>query len=171
MGTPRQFSKMLHCVDNRRKWQRTLINCTTANEMWERLKSQHEQTTGENKHVWQQKFYEYCYQPNHSVLEHITEIEYLGNQLNDFGAHSTEMQIITTITSTLPRSFKSVISAWNMIDDDKKTIALLASRLIAEETLNKSHGDTDESDEAFFVKKGFRQSMQSKRGGCNPAKW
>jgi hypothetical protein len=38
-------------------WQRSLINCKTASEMWKRLTSQHEQAVLENMHLLLQKFF------------------------------------------------------------------------------------------------------------------
>ena len=54
--------------------QRSLVNCTNANEMWVRL-SAHLQNAGENQHILQQRFFEYQIQPEHDIMSHITENE------------------------------------------------------------------------------------------------
>ena len=51
----------------------------------------------------------------------------------------TENQIITKVLCTLPPSFKSVISAWENVEDPKKKLPLLTTRLLKEESLNKMH--------------------------------
>ena len=86
-------------------WQRTLINCKTANEMWVRLTNQHEEPTSENKPRVQQKFFEYRFQQGNDIMNHITDIETMANQLSDLGAPVSELQIITKINCTLPPSF------------------------------------------------------------------
>lgn len=55
--------------------QRTLVNCKTAHEMWTRLSSQHQQNASENKHLLQQKFFEFKYAEGEDIVSHITSIE------------------------------------------------------------------------------------------------
>ena len=80
--------------------QRTLVNCTTAHEMWVRLSAQHLTNSVENQHVMQQRFFEYLFKPENDMLTHITEIELMASQLTDVGAPVTAVQIITKIIST-----------------------------------------------------------------------
>ena len=105
-------------------WHRTLINCKTANEMWVRLTNQHEQATSEYKHMVQQKFFEYRFQQGNDIMNHITDIETMANQLSDLGVPVSELQIVTKIICTLPPNFRSVVSAWDNVDEEKKTVAL-----------------------------------------------
>ena len=66
--------------------QRTLINCRSAHDMWNRLSAQHLQDAAENQHALQHRFYEYQYQPGHDIMSHITEIETMASRLSDVGA-------------------------------------------------------------------------------------
>ncbi|KZS04595.1 Uncharacterized protein APZ42_032417 [Daphnia magna] len=133
-------------------WQRSLINCKTANEMWKRLTSQHEQAALENVHSLLQRFFEYPYQKGDDVMSHITAIETFARQLEDLGSPLTEAQIITKITCTLPPSFRPLLSSWENLEANKKTLKLLTARLIKEESMNKVYGDSSSSDTAFFAK-------------------
>jgi hypothetical protein len=131
--------------------QRSLVNCTNANEMWVRL-SAHLQNAGENQHILQQRFFEYQIQPEHDIMSHITEIETMAIQLQDVGAPVTPLQIMTKIICTLPPSYRSFTTAWDSVPANEKTIALLTSRLLKEETMAKrfNRGQQDLHDAAFF---------------------
>lgn len=134
-------------------YQRTLINCKSSKEMWDRLVRQYKQAACENKFVLQQRFFNYSFQQDHDVMSHITEIETMAHQLSDLGEPATELQIITKILCTLPTSFKTVISAWENVEDDKKKLPLLTTRLLKEESLSKMHGGESAADAAFFSRR------------------
>ena len=104
-------------------WQRSLINCKTANEMWKRLTSQHEQAALEIVHSLLQIFVEYPYQKGDDVMSHVTAIEPFERELEDLGSLLTKAQIITKITCTHPLSFRSLLAAWKNLENNKKTPA------------------------------------------------
>lgn len=133
--------------------QRSLINCHTANEMWTRLSAQHLRNAVENQHVLQQKFFEYQYQPDHDIMTHITEVETMASQLSDVEAPVSDIQIMTKILCTLPPSYRGFTTAWDSVPAAEKTIALLTSRLLKEETMAKrwTRGQRDAQDAAFFA--------------------
>ena len=137
--------------------------------MWVRLTCQHEQATSENKHMVQQSFFEYKFQKGHDIMSHITAIETMANQLNDLGAPVRDLQIITKIMCTLPPSFRHVVSAWENLDDSKKTIALLTARLLKDENMNKAYGNAETSDAAFFTQRTENRQpfMQASGSGNN----
>lgn len=147
--------------------QRSLINCKTANEMWKRLSSQYEQAAQENQHSLIQRFYEYQYDKDKSVMDHVTAVETFARQLSDIGSPLTEPQIITKILCTLPPSFRTVISAWENLEDKMKTMDRLTNRLIKEEEVNKRFGgEVAKADTAFFAKQGgssVNQASKTKR--------
>jgi hypothetical protein len=117
--------------------QRALVNCNTAHEMWMRISAQHLRNAVENQHVLQQKYFEYQFQPDHDIMTHITEIETMASQLQDVEAPVSEIQIMTKIICTLPPSYRSFTKAWDSVPAAEKTIALLTSRLLKEETMAK----------------------------------
>lgn len=132
--------------------QISLINCKTAHEMWTRLKSQHEQNSEENKHYLLQMFYAYEYEEGGNVTSHITAMETMATDLSDLGNSLPPEQVIGKIIMTLPPSYRYFHSAWNNVESNKKTVALLTSRLQAEETLHQFQGlgTADKSDSALF---------------------
>lgn len=140
-----------------------LMNCRTSAEMWTRLTTLHEQNARENKHLMQQQFFEYAYQQGNDVMSHITAVETLATRLSDLGAPMDDHQVITKIICTLPPSFRHAISAWDNVPDADKTIALLTTRLLKEETMNKIYGGQEDSDSAFFARRDGSQRRGNKR--------
>lgn len=99
-------------------------------------------------------FFDYQYQPEHDVMSHISAVEALANRLNDLGCPVNEVQLITKITMTLPPSFDSLVDVWENLDDDKKSMQLLISRLLKHESTRKMTGrDSSLEDAAFFAKR------------------
>jgi hypothetical protein len=82
--------------------QRSLINCTTANQMWVRLSAQYLRNAVENRHVLQARFFEYRYKPDHDIMSHVTEVETMATELADMGAPVDSISIMTKIICTLP---------------------------------------------------------------------
>ena len=133
--------------------QRSLINCTTANQMWVRLSAQYLRNAVENRHVLQARFFEYRYKPDHDIMSHVTEVETMATELADVGAPVDAISIMTKIICTLPPSYRSFITAWDSVPFDERTMALLTSRLLKEESMAKrwSTGQPDSQDAAFFA--------------------
>ena len=100
--------------------QRSLLNCKSAAAMWQRLSTQYEQAASENKHYLLQRFLDYPYQQGHSVMDHITEIEAMYNQLNDLGCAVSEIQLITKVICSLPPSFKEAVLLGSMLMTARK---------------------------------------------------
>lgn len=144
---------------------RTIMNCTSAQSMWQRLLNQYELSSVENKHLLMGKFMGYQFDPSHCIITHISTIESLAAQLADVKSPVSDDQIMAKITSTLPlsgdRNYRSFMSAWNSTEDSKKNISLLSSRLQVEENMLKLADLTVEenSDSAFLATK--RQNIKS----------
>lgn len=82
----------------------TLINCTTANEMWLQLISIHEQRSETNKSILMSNFYAYKMTSSDTV-QHISKIQSMARALKDIGENLSDLAIITKIIGTLPSKF------------------------------------------------------------------
>lgn len=133
--------------------QRSLINCTTANQMWVRLSAQYLINAVENRHVLQARFFEYRYKPDHDIMSHVTEVETMATELADVGAPVDSISIMTKIICTLPPSYRSFITAWDSVPFEQRTMAILTFRLLKEEPMAKrwSTGQPDSQDAAYFA--------------------
>lgn len=72
---------------------------------------------------------------------------------------------------TLPPSYRPFLSAWNNIDETKKTLSLLTYRLQGEENISKLSGldVNDSSDAAFFAVKKKPKWQQTPASNTNQA--
>ena len=140
--------------------QSSLHGCLTASQMWSRIQTEYAQAVADNEHLLMAKFFEYKYQAGHSVMAHVAAIEQLAAHLKDLQAPVSEVQVMSKILLTLPPSFRHFLSAWDNVPTADKTIKLLTSRLVKEETITKNfnNGGSDPSDLAFF---SSRVSLQA----------
>ena len=77
------------------------------------------------------------------------------------GVSVDEIDIVTKIIVTLPPSYKHIVLVWDNMDDSKKTLQSLRSRLFKEEAPNKGCREEDDANAAFFPKKQEISSEQS----------
>ena len=148
------------------KWQNSLINCKTAEAMWKRLTSQFEQVAKEDQFQLIQRFFDYKYQSQLSVMDNITAIETIAAQLADINAPRSDADIITKILSFLPPIFAPVKRTWENLDDGRKTLQLLTKRLLKEELfLQESKGVFPEA--AFFADQPGTSSQARRNVICD----
>lgn len=93
-------------------------------------------------------------------MNHVTALESMAAQLNDLGVNVTDHDIITKIVCSLPTRFDNLVSSWDGMQDQEKTLDALRARLVSEErkfTLRKSQAGgsnleptTASSNAAFF---------------------
>jgi hypothetical protein len=128
--------------------QNSLHGCLTASQMWPRIPTEYAQAVDDNEHLLMANFFEYKYQAGHSVMAHVAAIEQLAAHLKDLQAPVSEVQVMSKILLTLPPSFRHFLSAWDNVPTADKTIKLLTSRLVKEETITKNfnNGGSNPSD-------------------------
>lgn len=131
----------------------TVINCSTAREIWTRLSTVHEQKSEANRYFVQSKFFEYKMAPEDNMAAHISKVESLARQLENFGEKVSDEAIITKMLCTLPSEYNHLISSWDSTSDDKKTIDNLVARLLKAETMQISQQESSSGSSAFLLKK------------------
>lgn len=121
--------------------------------MWVCLSAQYLRNAVENRHVLQARFFEYRFKPVYDIMSHRTEIEIMATQLADVGASVVAISMMTKIICTLPPSYRSFITAWDSVPFEQRTMALLTSRLLKEEAMEKrwNTGQPDALDAAYFA--------------------
>ncbi|XP_071578994.1 uncharacterized protein [Temnothorax nylanderi] len=72
----------------------SLLICTTAKEMWDKLSRVHEQKSASNKIFLLQKFHEYKMAASDSVVQHISKVQNMAAQLTDIGETVTMQQLL-----------------------------------------------------------------------------
>ena len=150
--------------------QCSLHGCKTAAEMWTRITTEYAQSAADNEHLVMAKFFDYKYQPGQSVMAHVTAIEQIAAHLKNLGSAVSDVQIMSKILLTLPPSFRHFLSAWDNVPTAEKTIKLLTTRLVSEESRTKqyNHGEQDPSDQAFFAMHSPQpQALFAHQGGSS----
>lgn len=79
--------------------------------MWKRIFAQHEQTVEEFQYRLLKNFFDYKYQNNHKIMDHVSAIETLAAHLADICIPLSEQYVITKIIWTLPPSLRPVRNA------------------------------------------------------------
>jgi len=125
-----------------------LITCESSAEMWQKLRSIHEQQNETNKLLLMTKFHEYKMATGDSVAQHIAKVESMARQLKDLGETVSNVALMAKILGSLPSKYNALITAWDSVDTDKQTLQSLTSRLIKEESRMNA---TDESTNALAV--------------------
>lgn len=155
------------------KITRTIMNCTSAKFMWDRLLAQYELASIETKHMLLGKLMSYPFDVKIDIMTHVSAIECLAVQLKDMKSPVSNDQIIAKITGTLQLvgelNYKAFITSWNSSQEHLKTLPLLVSKLQVEETLQKTVDlKVESSDGAFFADKEKGRSSDPKSRDSKP---
>ena len=84
-------------------------------------------------HVLQANFFHYQYVKGHTIMQHITAIEGMAQQLDDLNQSMSQSQIMTKIVSTLPSSYRHFMTVWDNLAEADKTIPHLITKLMNEQ--------------------------------------
>ncbi|KAL4121723.1 hypothetical protein QTP88_014179 [Uroleucon formosanum] len=71
-----------------------IMNCDTANGMWNKLLSLYEQMSDTSITIVQQKFYRYTMDPKGNIAGHISKLENLSGQLKQLGKPISESMLV-----------------------------------------------------------------------------
>lgn len=150
---------------------RHVMALKTAAEMWKRFESLYEQKNPISIHMLLAKFYEYKMKPGMNVAEHVAKIEEMASQLKDLGQPQEEKALITKVLTSLPKSYRPLLTAWDSVPEDQQTMENLMPRLLKEEDIDKSTGELnlneDEETTALFSKTGKHNQQQFSKNSQN----
>lgn len=136
-------------------------SCTTAQEVWSKLATMYESTSGENKSLIWQQFYQV--QTKESPLKAMCEIQSLAAQFTNLGVKVDDEAIVARVLSSmLDERYRQFREAWRSVESKKQKSGLLLSRLKIwelEETQINSLLTSEEPHES----KTFRIAPSAKR--------
>jgi hypothetical protein len=93
--------------------------------------------------------------PEADIVDHISVVEQLANQLTDLREPVSEQTVMCKIMSMLPSRFRHMQSAWDIVPRHEQTLESLILRLLKEESRNRIEGALDDEEEkAFFSNRG-----------------
>ncbi|KMQ94008.1 copia protein [Lasius niger] len=110
-----------------------IINCESATEMWNKLKSVYEQKSEASIHMLQQMWYSAKMSRKDNIASHVAKLEDIAHKLEVIGDKVSDNMIITKLLMTLPHSYNHFVSAWESAAQTERTLANLTSMLTIEE--------------------------------------
>lgn len=93
----------------------------------------------------QPNFFEHRMSATDSSADYVVRIETLAKQLKDLGEEMTTSAIITKILCSLPTEYHHVITAWDAIPSEKRTVEELTTRLLNGEVLKQEWNSPKET--------------------------
>jgi len=119
------------------------MDFSTSNEMWTRLTQQYEQNATECVFELIDRYYQYAYTENDSVMAHLSKIEAMVGQLKDLGSVIDDNQLVAKVLMTLPAKFDHFRESWGVLPTAEKTKANLVSKLLLAESMIEHRTKTE----------------------------
>ncbi|OXA44556.1 Copia protein [Folsomia candida] len=150
-------------------------NLSTAQEIWQKLKKVHDDTSALNKDQTLTRFFSYKINDDQSPVEGLEEIEKLANALRSLGSPQDSASIIARVLTALPSKYQSFKLAWDSVGKAEQTLENLHVRLQKMEKMETgeqecSSDSNNPSNVAFFAgKEQHRHEGKGKKnqGGKN----
>lgn len=121
----------------------SLLVCSTAKEMWDKLPGIHEQNSASNRLLLTQRFHEYRMNATDTAVQHVAKIQNMARQLRDLGENVSDMTIMAKVLASLTSKFGTLQTAWDSVDPARQTLEHLQEHLIKEESrLNAGDDET-----------------------------
>ena len=132
----------------------------TAKEAWDALKNQFARESILQKVRLRQQYYSCRFQSGGNMLEHISHLRSLHDQLKEMGVSIDDTELAMTLLASLPEEFKALITALDAVGEDNLSFEKVKDMLL---------NDADRSLDTFYAKKSedafsARRSMGHKRG-------
>ncbi|XP_033361530.1 uncharacterized protein LOC117239900 [Bombus vosnesenskii] len=116
-----------------RKPLNLVLCCTTAHEMWKKLNTVYDMKSDENLNMVQEQFFDLKWEESENVSYNLSKLELIAAKMKALGSEIGEKMLITRILSVLPYKFDHFHSAWDSVEEEKKTLDRLSTRLMTEE--------------------------------------
>nr|XP_034195352.1 uncharacterized protein LOC117611517 [Osmia lignaria] len=130
-----------------------LLSCTTAREMWEKLNAVYDMKSDENLSIVQKQFFDFKWDSGESVSHNLANVEQLTTKMKSLGGAVSGSMILTRILSILPKKFNHFHSAWDSVEDRKKTLENLTARLMTEEVRTQEQDSSGDMAVALLMKR------------------
>jgi hypothetical protein len=141
-----------------------IINCTSAEEMWNKLTSIYEQKSEASIHMLQQNWFSATKKSSDDMATHISKLEDMAHRLRMMGENISDSMIITKILMTLPTNYRHFVSAWESAPEGERNLVNLTSRLTIEESRNSAQEDREAEALLSWAPRGKSQRDMDLKG-------
>ncbi|XP_017482813.1 PREDICTED: myoneurin-like [Rhagoletis zephyria] len=150
-----------------------LTECTTAAQMWSKLKIVHSEKSEQSAQVLLEKFINCKMDLDESIVNYVARVVSLAQRLKDMDMEQKQPMVIAKMLSSLPSKYDHVRTAWYAVPRAEQNIERLTDHLVNEESLmnlrSAHHVEDDTVKTAYSVNKfNKKPKMRTKRSGsCN----
>lgn len=146
-----------------------LSDCTTAAQMWSKLKIVHSERSEQSAQILLEKFINSKMDEEESMADYIARVTSLAQRLKDIKLEQKEPMIITKILSSLPAKFDHVRTAWYAVPRSEQNIERLTDHLVNEESLInlRTSGDNKTASEAAYMASNGKTRGRNHNKGSN----
>lgn len=138
-----------------------LLCCTSAKEMWSKLNAVYDMKSDENNSMVQKHISDFQWDLIEGVAHNLSKLEQLSVKMKALGSEISMEMMIARIMTTIPKQFNHFHSAWDLVDEARKNIENLTTRLMAEELRLQSQEMSDEEAVALLSKSRGHFGKQS----------
>src|SRR6266481_1944165 len=157
--------------------------CKTAKEMWDKLHSIYEQSSGQRRDLLYTQLFTYQKEAGDSVIMHVTKLQRLFNELQvevvKLGHSLPDDLLIHRIIGTLPMEYFEFKNSWESVPEVDRSIKVLTERLCGLEIrLKQEKGIDSQNTSVAFIsenegnkmnkqhKKSFKKKFDKKNAIC-----
>ena len=135
---------------------------TTAKEAWDALKKQFARESLLQKVRLRQQYYSLRYHPGSNMLEHISHLRSLHNQLKEMGVDVDDKELAMTLLASLPEEFKPLITALDAVGDESLSYEKVKNMLLDDFNRNVD-AKASETENAFSAKRWNKMKNYASR--------
>ena len=136
----------------------------TAKEAWDALKSQFARESILQKDRLQQQYYSCRFASSGNMLENITYLRSLHDQLKEMGCAIDDKELAMTLLASLPEDFKPLITALDAVGEDNLSFEKVKGMLLNDADRNVDSFNAKKSEDAFSARRSIAQSRKGKQG-------
>ena len=144
--------------------------CTagSAAEMWTGLQAIHQHKSTSSRHLLLRQFYKTEMKSGESMGSLVARVQAMAMDLKDCGRAIADEDVVAVLINALPTEYDSFQSAWDSVEEAKKTKENLITRLMKEDYVKKMRDgeqgkETSPSDSAAFNMRTQRQGQRAVR--------
>lgn len=138
-----------------------ISGCTSSKDIWDLLKTVHDQRANDNIHDLQVRFYKCKFEQTDSIATFISKVEVIKSQLVRLGDLSIgDTNVIAKVLGELPDCYSYFHSSWDSTAPAERTLNNLLMRLVREELRQKDIQGREEqsSSSSAFVANSKQKS-------------
>lgn len=142
------------CLSIEPEYQIHVRDTKTAKAAWDALKNQFARESLLQKVRLRQQYYSCRFRSGDNMLEHISHLRSLHDQLKEMGVNVEDKELAMTLLASLPEEFKPLITALDAVDDENISYEKVKNMLLNDVDRTS---DSKTAEDAFSAKRGWGQ--------------